>query len=159
MTGEFPAQRASYAENASIWWRHHVEDELDHICFVSVWNPRQRLSIPASIDKIGSMELPSGQLGDHDIRRNISPVKDVCNQTVAMNATHKMKHLRIDKPKTQRILTTITIILIFPMQCGLTEGHRNYLQVVTQRITSWMVSLIRLVFKTPSKGGWGINTT
>ena len=22
-TGEFPAQRASYAENASIWWRHH----------------------------------------------------------------------------------------------------------------------------------------
>ena len=23
MTGEFPAQRASYAENASILWRHH----------------------------------------------------------------------------------------------------------------------------------------
>ena len=23
-TGEFPAQRASYAENISIWWRHHV---------------------------------------------------------------------------------------------------------------------------------------
>ena len=23
-TGLFPAQRASYAENASIWWRHHV---------------------------------------------------------------------------------------------------------------------------------------
>ena len=23
VTGEFPAQRASYAENASIWWRHH----------------------------------------------------------------------------------------------------------------------------------------
>ena len=22
-TGEFPAQMASYAENASIWWRHH----------------------------------------------------------------------------------------------------------------------------------------
>ena len=22
-TGEFPAQRASYAENVSIWWRHH----------------------------------------------------------------------------------------------------------------------------------------
>ena len=26
-TGEFPAQMASYAENVSIWWRHHV------ICF------------------------------------------------------------------------------------------------------------------------------
>ena len=24
-TGEFPAQRASYAENGSIWWRHHVK--------------------------------------------------------------------------------------------------------------------------------------
>ena len=23
VTGEFPAQRASNAENASIWWRHH----------------------------------------------------------------------------------------------------------------------------------------
>ena len=23
-TGEFPTQRASYAENFSIWWRHHV---------------------------------------------------------------------------------------------------------------------------------------
>ena len=22
-TGEFPAQRASYAENVSVWWRHH----------------------------------------------------------------------------------------------------------------------------------------
>ena len=24
VTGEFPSQRASYAENVSIWWRHHV---------------------------------------------------------------------------------------------------------------------------------------
>ena len=23
-TGEFPAHMASYAENVSIWWRHHV---------------------------------------------------------------------------------------------------------------------------------------
>ena len=26
VTGEFPAQMASNAENASIWWRHHVHD-------------------------------------------------------------------------------------------------------------------------------------
>ena len=26
-TGEFPAQRASHAENVSIWWRHHVTHE------------------------------------------------------------------------------------------------------------------------------------
>ena len=25
VTGEFPAQMASHAENVSIWWRHHVE--------------------------------------------------------------------------------------------------------------------------------------
>ena len=25
-TGEFPAQMARNAENASIWWRHHVID-------------------------------------------------------------------------------------------------------------------------------------
>ena len=26
-TGEFPAQMTSYAENVSIWWRHHVENQ------------------------------------------------------------------------------------------------------------------------------------
>ena len=30
VTGEFPAQRASNAENASIWWRHHVVPEPGH---------------------------------------------------------------------------------------------------------------------------------
>ena len=28
--GEFPAQRASNAENVSIWWRHHVEAGAVH---------------------------------------------------------------------------------------------------------------------------------
>ena len=32
VTGEFPAQRASYAENVSIWWRHHVLNNVH-----SVW--------------------------------------------------------------------------------------------------------------------------
>ena len=27
VTGEFPAQRASNADNVSIWWRHHVSDK------------------------------------------------------------------------------------------------------------------------------------
>ena len=31
LTGEFPAQMASNAENVSIWWRHHVENNAyDH---------------------------------------------------------------------------------------------------------------------------------
>ena len=29
VTGEFPAQSASNAENVSIWWRHHVRDICD----------------------------------------------------------------------------------------------------------------------------------
>ena len=28
VTGEFPAQRASIAENVSIWWRHHVNRQM-----------------------------------------------------------------------------------------------------------------------------------
>ena len=28
VTGEFPAQMASNAENASIWWRHHESSEV-----------------------------------------------------------------------------------------------------------------------------------
>ena len=27
VTGEFPAQKASNAENASIWWRHHDAED------------------------------------------------------------------------------------------------------------------------------------
>ena len=42
-TGEFPAQMASYAENVSIWWRHHVVScswlQLGHQC-----SPMQHLS-------------------------------------------------------------------------------------------------------------------
>ena len=34
VTGEFPAQRASNAENVSIWWRHHV---LLLGCLVGCW--------------------------------------------------------------------------------------------------------------------------
>ena len=31
VTGEFPAQRASNAENVSIWWRHHDQNALHYI--------------------------------------------------------------------------------------------------------------------------------
>ena len=41
-TGEFPAQRASYAEYVSIWWRHHV-------MWISVTWVFQ-ISVPQSLD-------------------------------------------------------------------------------------------------------------
>ena len=30
-TGEFPAQMASYAENVSIWWRHHDSCKISYV--------------------------------------------------------------------------------------------------------------------------------
>ena len=43
VTGEFPAQRASNAENASMWWRHYVNlrrlDRHFHlVIFTKVWD-------------------------------------------------------------------------------------------------------------------------
>ena len=35
VTGEFPAQRASNAENVSIWWRHH--DQAYGLCLSSLF--------------------------------------------------------------------------------------------------------------------------
>ena len=38
-TGQFPAQRASNAENVSIWWRHHVAEAIfrNEIIWISNW--------------------------------------------------------------------------------------------------------------------------
>ena len=41
-TGEFPAQMASYAENVSIWWRHHV---ICHPCSPGPLHCRQGKSV------------------------------------------------------------------------------------------------------------------
>ena len=59
VTGEFPAQSASNAENVSIWWRHHVDSntmgderihlrdaidcETDYISFDISWHPLEML--------------------------------------------------------------------------------------------------------------------
>ena len=48
VTGEFPAQRASNAENVSIWWCHHVQ-------LSSRWSPRQDRPPPdAVVDLAGN---------------------------------------------------------------------------------------------------------
>ena len=33
-TGEFPAQRASKAENVPIWWRHHVTNDVGPVSYL-----------------------------------------------------------------------------------------------------------------------------
>ena len=48
-TGEFPAQRANYAENVSIWWRHHAYGfmvcTLLHVSIFSAEDLHQSLRI------------------------------------------------------------------------------------------------------------------
>ena len=46
VTGEFPAQMASNAENVSIWWRHHEKRHLGHLGF-TVEHNRNRQYIHA----------------------------------------------------------------------------------------------------------------
>ena len=43
-TGEIPAQRASNAENVSIWWRHHVNMESLLWYFKMIWSPSFKLA-------------------------------------------------------------------------------------------------------------------
>ena len=42
-TGEFPAQMSSYAENVSIWWRHHVLVQLWYLVSQLWWVPGNSL--------------------------------------------------------------------------------------------------------------------
>ena len=58
VTGEFPAQRASNAENVSIWWRHHATDhnETWTVCviFTVLYNTHELtriMSLPNAILK------------------------------------------------------------------------------------------------------------
>ena len=52
VTGEFPAQRASIAENVFIWWRHHIM-RLQVVCIIHFphWhNPTPFLSDTLKLD-------------------------------------------------------------------------------------------------------------
>ena len=79
-TGEFPAQRASNAENVSIWWRHHeipgspfsmriVFDELCHhdvklIKYVDIYLTHRGLVTPNGDTDLGPDDLGKGFLPD-----------------------------------------------------------------------------------------------
>ena len=46
-TGEFPAQKASYAENVSIWWRHLDSSVLDSFSAQPWWSNMCFYFLPA----------------------------------------------------------------------------------------------------------------
>ena len=43
VTGEFPAQKTSYAENVSIWWRHYGKVDIIHIDKQRLYDFRYRV--------------------------------------------------------------------------------------------------------------------
>ena len=53
-TGEFSAQRASFAENVSIWWRHHGFEMPRGLCGVTLLLPLglQSSTCPTSQDEV-----------------------------------------------------------------------------------------------------------
>ena len=56
VTGEFPAQMASNAENVSIWWRHHsivIQDHREAVYHWQIW----------TMDQIGSSTFKGSRLG------------------------------------------------------------------------------------------------
>ena len=64
VTGEFPAQRASDAENVSIWWRHHVS--IARSAQLSNWlEPRWYFK-----DTVSSHAIPmdNNAVGDKDLK-------------------------------------------------------------------------------------------
>ena len=44
-TGELPAQRASNAENVSIWWRHHVLEKSEYCSSTTVMTVRRSVTV------------------------------------------------------------------------------------------------------------------
>ena len=52
VTGEFPAQMASNAENVSIWWRHHVDTITDARLMPIILTRVQKILLTISNDVV-----------------------------------------------------------------------------------------------------------
>ena len=53
-TGEFPAQMASYAENVSIWWRHHVVTATQYLAIYQGNKVWWQCLVPTSTTRFAS---------------------------------------------------------------------------------------------------------
>ena len=66
-TGEFPAQRASYAENVSIWWRHHDEAPFEKYlnarrAYIDLAKPVGKRSIPSDDEMVSAYKGINGYI-------------------------------------------------------------------------------------------------
>ena len=69
VTGEFPAHRDNYAENVSIWWRHHVTDLL-HILHGRYWG-NHRSGSEVTLKDMGKIDWCK-TIAKHNESRNVS---------------------------------------------------------------------------------------
>ena len=84
VTGEFPAQRTSNAENVSIWWRHHLVNSCVHSPFI----------IPSNISRVaGRCDLhlihPSWQSTVRMQGQNYNKTKQKTKQKTNKKQTNK----------------------------------------------------------------------
>ena len=76
-TGEFPAQRASYAENVSIWWRHHEGTRIDNNVFVHQSRHRECLKSRKPVKFAVSYMFSNQHYSDVIMTAMVSQIIDV----------------------------------------------------------------------------------
>ena len=97
LTGEFPAERASNAENVSIWWRHHT---VEHDILMT------------------NSETTSGALSP----RQVTPTPTGARSSNELQRLDKMIECQDSSPSNGYPLTCV--IFIIPLSsCGLTVCH------------------------------------
>ena len=113
--GEFPAQRASYAENVSIWWRHHDircnRRRADRTVFyIVVCRTLEHVSL------YQKYKLP-----------------DLC--------THRYIHGNIFYTRTTPSFKLILVVSLFDLKCiwniGMSGHMQAYIAMPRQRFLSW----------------------
>ena len=67
-TGELPAQRASNAENVSIWWHHHGMSRWENHCITPHSHPTPEKEVQNQSDGLLNWSLNSMSLNDNEIK-------------------------------------------------------------------------------------------
>ena len=80
-TGEFPAQMANYAENVSIWWRHHVR--------------RRKMSTIISFQLIGKSRVRMNCRGPNRLRK---PIQNLFRTQILQNLVRRWHWILLATP-------------------------------------------------------------
>ena len=70
--GEFPAQRASNAENVSIWWRHHEKMTIIFLVWVVAWQELCKYTVmDGGTDKVIHCKVPRTSYTHNSFRKKM----------------------------------------------------------------------------------------